>query len=99
LIGRRDPRRLAQEARPGRPRRFESRGRRLVRALYAGLIGLRGRTTEVTMFEAAMPPQIGGSIVAIQYGLDAKLISLMVGVGTVAAFLTLPAWSWAFGLF
>jgi len=51
------------------------------------------------MFEAAMPPQIGGSIVAIQYGLDAKLISLMVGVGTVAAFLTLPAWNWAFALF
>jgi predicted permease len=68
-------------------------------ALYAGLIGLRGRTTEVTLFEAAMPPQLGGSIVAIQYGLDAKLISLMVGVGTVAAFLTLPAWSRAFALF
>jgi malate permease and related proteins len=71
----------------------------LILALYAGLIGLRGRTTEVTLFEAAMPPQLGGSIVAIQYGLDAKLISLMVGIGTVAAFLTLPAWSWAFGLF
>jgi len=46
-----------------------------------------------------MPPMLGGSIVAIQYGLNAKLISLMVGVGTVAAFLTLPAWSWAFALF
>jgi malate permease and related proteins len=62
----------------------------LILVLYAGLIGLRGRTTEVTLFEAAMPPQIGGSIVAIQYGLDARLISLMVGIGTVAAFLTLP---------
>jgi hypothetical protein len=41
----------------------------LILILYAGLIGLRGRTTEVTWFEAAMPPQIGGSIVAIQYGL------------------------------
>jgi hypothetical protein len=45
-----------------------------------------------------MPPQLGGSIVAIQYGLDANLISLMVGIGTVAAFLTLPAWSLAFAL-
>jgi malate permease and related proteins len=71
----------------------------LILALYAGLIGLRGQTTEVTLFEAAMPPQLGGSIVAIQYGLDAKLISLMVGVGTVAAFLTLPAWSRAFAMF
>ena len=71
----------------------------MILALYAGMIGLRGPTTEVTMFEAAMPPMLGGSIVAIQYGLNAKLISLMVGVGTVAAFLTLPAWSWAFALF
>ena len=70
----------------------------MILALYAGMIGLRGQTTEVTMFEAAMPPMLGGSIVAIQYGLNAKLISLMVGVGTVAAFLTLPAWSWAFAL-
>jgi malate permease and related proteins len=69
----------------------------LILVLYAGLIGLRGRTTEVTLlFEAAMPPQIGGSIVAIQYGLDARLISLMVGIGAVAAFLTLPVWWRAF---
>ena len=68
----------------------------LILVLCAGLIGLRGRTTEVTLFEAAMPPQIGGSIVAIQYGLDARLISLMVGIGTVAAFLTLPVWWRAF---
>ena len=71
----------------------------LILALYAGLIGLRGQTTKVTLFEAAMPPQLGGSIVAIQYGLDAKLISLMVGIRTVAAFLTLPVWSRAFALF
>ncbi len=68
----------------------------LILLLYAGLIGLRGRTTEVTLFEAAMPPQLGGSIVAIQYGLDAKLITLMVGVGTIVAFLTLPMWARAF---
>jgi hypothetical protein len=42
-----------------------------------------GRTTEVTIFEAAMPPQIGGSIVAIQFGLDAQPISLMIGVRAV----------------
>ena len=64
----------------------------LILVLYAGLIDLRGRTAEITWFEAAMPPQIGRSIVAIQYGLDARMISLMVGIGTVAAFLTLPAW-------
>lgn len=71
----------------------------MILALYAGMIGLRGPTTEVTMFEAAMPPMLGGSIVAIQYGLNPKLISLMVGVGTAAAFLTLPAWTRAFAFF
>ncbi len=46
----------------------------------------------VTLFESAMGPQIGASIVASQYGLNPTLITLMVGVGTVLSFLTLPAW-------
>ena len=64
----------------------------LMMLLYAGGMGLRGPTIQVTLFEAAMAPQIGGSIVAIQYGLNAPLISLMVGVGTVLSFITLPFW-------
>jgi predicted permease len=64
----------------------------LVTLVYAGLIGLRGFTTQVTLFESAMAPQIGGAIVASQYGLNAQLISLMVGVGTVLSFVTLPLW-------
>jgi predicted permease len=39
-----------------------------------------------------MAPQVGASIVAIQYGVDARLISLLVGVGTLLSFVTLPAW-------
>jgi hypothetical protein len=62
----------------------------LILVVRAGLIGLRVRTTEVTPFEAATPPQLGGSIVTIQYEPDA---SLMVGVGTVVALRTLPRWS------
>ncbi len=64
----------------------------LMLVLYVGGLGLRGPTTQITLFEAAMAPQIGGSIVAIQYGLNAPLISLMVGVGTVLSFVTLPLW-------
>jgi hypothetical protein len=64
----------------------------LVTLVYAGLIGLRGFTTQITLFESAMAPQIGGAIVASQYGLNAQLISLMVGVGTVLSFVTLPLW-------
>ncbi len=68
----------------------------LVLLVYAGWLGLRGGTTRITLFEAAMAPQVGGSIVAIQYGLNAQLISLMVGVGTVLSFVTLPLWWRAF---
>lgn len=64
----------------------------LVVLVYVGGMGLGGTTTQVTLFESAMAPQIGASIVAIQYGLNAQLISLMVGVGTVLSFITLPIW-------
>ncbi len=64
----------------------------LMIVLYAGVLGLRGPITQITLFEAAMAPQIGASIVAIQYGLNASLISLMVGIGTVLSFVTLPLW-------
>lgn len=67
--------------------------------VYVGAIGLRGPMTQVTLFEAAMAPQIGGSIVAIQYGLDAPLISLLVGIGTVLSFITLPIWYQIFSTF
>jgi predicted permease len=67
----------------------------LVAILYFGILGLRGPTMQVTLFEAGMAPQIGGSIVAIQYGLNPSLITLMVGIGTVLSFLTLPGW-WYF---
>lgn len=59
---------------------------------YVGVMGFGGSTTEVTLFESAMGPQIGASIVAIQYGLNAELILLLVGVGTVLSFVTLPVW-------
>ena len=68
----------------------------LMLMLYVGVIGLRGTTTQITLFESAMAPQVGGSIVAIQYGLNAQLISLMVGVGTFLSFVTLPLWHWVF---
>jgi predicted permease len=64
----------------------------MILLFYAGLFGFRGPTAQITFFEAAMAPQIGGAIVATQYGLNAPLISLMVGVGTVMSFLTLPLW-------
>jgi predicted permease len=46
----------------------------------------------VTVFEAAMGPMIGASIVAIDHELDPPLLTLMVGVGIPLSFLTLPVW-------
>jgi len=59
---------------------------------YLELLGKTGTVTHVTLFEAAMGPQIGGAIVATQYGLNPPLVTLMVGIGSLAAFLTLPMW-------
>lgn len=71
----------------------------LIALFYVGAIDLGGKTTQITIFEAVMAPQIGASIVAIQHGLNAELISLMVGVGTVLSFITLPLWANLFSTF
>ena len=64
----------------------------LLALFYVGLLSRDGETTQVTLFEAAMGPQIGGAIVAMQYGLNPALITLMVGIGIALSFLTLPLW-------
>jgi malate permease and related proteins len=63
--------------------------------LYLGVLGMTEESTRVTLFEAAMGPQIGGAIVAAQHGLNPPLVSLMVGLGISISFLTLPLWSLA----
>ena len=63
--------------------------------LYVGLLGATGRIVQITLFEAAMGPQIGGAIVGIQYGLNPALITLMVCIGITLSFLTLPLWWYA----
>ncbi len=64
----------------------------LLALFYVGLLSRDGETARVTLFEAAMGPQIGGAIVAMQYGLNPTLITLMVGIGIALSFLTLPLW-------
>ena len=44
-------------------------------------MGANGPITQVTIFEAAMAPQIGAAIVAMEYKLDPPLVTLMVGIG------------------
>ena len=62
----------------------------LLGILYFGLVGLSDGNMRVTVLESAMGPQIGGAIVASQYGLNPALVTLMVGAGTLLAFMTAP---------
>jgi len=70
----------------------------LLAAMYVGLLSWHSDTSRVTIFEAAMGPQIGGAIVAMQYGLNPALITMMVGVGIALSFLTLPLWYFGLAL-
>jgi malate permease and related proteins len=67
-------------------------GPALILILFAALLGAQGPAVQVTVFEAAMPPMIGASIVAMDHELDPPLLTLMIGVGIPLSFLTLPAW-------
>jgi malate permease and related proteins len=57
-----------------------------------GLLHAAGNVVQITLFESAMGPMIGASIVAIQHGLNPPLITLLVGIGITASFLSLPLW-------
>jgi malate permease and related proteins len=67
-------------------------GPALIMALFTGALGASGTTIQVTIFEAAMAPQIGASIVAQEHKLDPELVTLMVGIGIPLSFMTLPIW-------
>jgi predicted permease len=64
----------------------------LIALIFAGVLGARGETIQITIFEAAMAPQIGAAIVAVDHDLDPPLVTLMVGIGIPLSFLTLPLW-------
>jgi predicted permease len=64
----------------------------LIALIYVVLLSRSDETTRVTVFESAMGPMIGGSIVAIQHGLSPPLTTLMVGIGITLSFVTLPLW-------
>jgi predicted permease len=62
--------------------------------LYVPLLGAHGQVIQVTLFEAAMPPMISAAIVATDHDLDTSLVNIMVAIGLILAFFTLPTWWW-----
>jgi len=66
----------------------------LIFLMFIVLLGQRGPVIQVTVFEAAMGPMIGAAIVAMDHDLDPALVTLMVGIGIPASFVTLAGWWW-----
>jgi malate permease and related proteins len=62
--------------------------------LYVPLLGAHGQAIQITLFEAAMPPMITAAILATEHDLDPPLANLMVAVGILISFATLPCWWW-----
>ena len=67
-------------------------GPAMILLLFARMLRAQEQMLSVTVFEAAMGPMIGASIVAMDHELDPPLITLMVGIGIPLSFLTVPAW-------
>jgi predicted permease len=67
-------------------------GPALILLIFAGILRAGGQILSVTVFEAAMGPMIGASIVAMDHELDPPLVTMMVGLGIPLSFLTVPAW-------
>jgi hypothetical protein len=55
----------------------------LLAIMYVGFLHAGGNVAKITLFESAMGPQIGASIVAIQHGLNPPLITLLVGLASL----------------
>lgn len=64
----------------------------LIIFLLALGIGIKGDVARVTVIEAAMPTLLTSGIIAEQYGLNTKLINLIIGVGVTLGFLTTAIW-------
>jgi predicted permease len=64
----------------------------LVGLVLVKLVGSTGEAAQVTIFEIAMAPQIGGAIVAMEHKLDPELVALMVALGLTLSFVTVPLW-------
>ncbi len=59
---------------------------------YGQMQVLEGLAFRVTLFEAAMAPMVTAAIVATEQDINPPLANLMVAVGVVLSFLTLPLW-------
>jgi predicted permease len=60
--------------------------------LAALAFGLKGMVAKISVFEAAMPTVVTSSIIAEQYGLNTKLLNLIIGISILLGLLTTGVW-------
>ena len=58
------------------------------------LLNIQGQTLTVSVLEAAMAPMISAAILAERHELNPPLANLLVGVGILLSFVTVPLWNW-----
>lgn len=64
----------------------------IIFVLYFLLFQQSGQVIEITLIEAAMAPMVTAGIIAINYDLEPRYCSLMLSVGLLVSFLTIPLW-------
>lgn len=64
----------------------------LVLFILVTVFDMRGTIAQITVFEVAMAPMVGASIVAMENDLDPQLATLLVGLGVPLSFVTLAVW-------
>jgi predicted permease len=67
--------------------------------LYRIILAKTGMRIDVAIFESAMPPALIGVIVIMEYKLEAEIAILILGAGTLLAFITCPALWWLLRIF
>ncbi|PWG78767.1 AEC family transporter [Pararcticibacter amylolyticus] len=60
--------------------------------LAAFIFKTKGIVPQISLFEAAMPTLVTGSLIADQYKLNSQLSNLLVGLGILLSFLTTAFW-------
>ncbi|GMQ25609.1 AEC family transporter [Algoriphagus sp. oki45] len=64
----------------------------LIALIYANWMDSQSLEYKVTVLESGMAPMITGSIIAIQFGLQPKLATLLSGLGMPISAITLAVW-------
>lgn len=67
--------------------------------IFILLLKEKNLISQVSIMEGAMAPMITAAIIAIQYNLDKKLASIIIGIGIPLSFVSLYFWYWLLNQF